>query len=383
MRAIDALLSVALFTAPLACQTIWIVDGDGGGQFTSITAAAQVANDGDIILVRYWSGLAVSWDFVLTKGLTIVGIGSNRAEVIGHLVIQGLTANQRVVLRSLQPDSLPGHAARVTVQQCAGAVVLDDVVLDGVAGAMSGDAGLEVAGSSHVAIGRSHLYGDVGVRVEGATVTCTDSTVLGRSNPGGPGATSPALQATNARLWLSSSLFSGGSNMNMGSWSGPGRNGLLLQGTAATLASCTVYGGYGLLGFAASIDLDAASSLTFDAATWLRDGIGGSGSVANAETGAVMGGIVSAQPADFVIDASPGDFAVLAVSLLEPQVTTPFGPLWLLPPTIDVVAVGMVPVRGTFTAPRGAPHGSAFAMQGIVLHQADVRLSTPLVSTTR
>ena len=191
----QTMAALFLCAAPLLAQTTWTVDVEGGGDFTTLQAAVDAASDGDTILVNYWSGLPVTWNFTLTKGLTIVGVGYQRAETRGHLVIANLPANRRVVLRSLQLSRLSSHPTSVTVQGCVGAVVFDDVVLDGAFGQMFGGPALTVASSHRVHVGRTQLTGAPGLAVDDATVTCTSSWIGGTTVVSGPGTTAPAVDA--------------------------------------------------------------------------------------------------------------------------------------------------------------------------------------------
>ncbi|MBL8729722.1 MAG: hypothetical protein JNM25_14940 [Planctomycetes bacterium] len=377
---IRAALGMFVLAAPLLGQHTWVVDVEGNGDFTDLPPAVAAAAPGDTILVAFWSGLAVHWSFTLSKGLTIVGQGLDRALVMGHLVVAGLPANQRVVLRSLQFDPVVGYPARVTVQDCAGAVVLDDLVLDGVSGLMFGDAALVVQSSHRVHLGRCQLTGSAGLVASEASVTCTGSAIFGASVSSGPGAAAPAVAAVGSRLWFANTLLSGGSNWNGGGFAGPGRSGLDLVDSQVVLADGDVIGGAGFGGFAPGVTFDAASSVEHDAASWVGGGISGTGVVATVETGILTGGIPPPTIGTITLDAAPGAFGLLLLSLPGPGVATPFGPCWLgwLPAPL---ACGPVPVARTLPPLGFLPHGFALTFQGVVLHGGRLRLSTPLVTT--
>lgn len=381
----DAMIREALgmfvLAAPLLGQHTWVVDVEGNGDFPDLPPAVAAAAAGDTILVNYWSGLAVHWDFTLTKGLTIIGQGSDRARVMGHLVVADLPADQRVVLRSLQFDPVVGYPARATVQDCAGAVVLDDLVLDGVSGLLFGDPALLVQGSHRVHIGRCQLTGSAGLVASAASVACTGSMIFGASVISGPGAAAPAVVATGSRLWFADALLSGGSNWNGGGFTGPGRSGLDLVASSVVLADGDIVGGAGFAGFAPGVTIDAASSVVRDAASWIGGGISGAGGVTTAETGILTGGIPPPTLGTITLDAAPGAFGFLLVSLPGPEIATPFGSYWLgwLP---FPLACGPVPVARALPPLSFLPHGFALAFQGVVLHGGHLRLSTPLVTTT-
>lgn len=376
-------LGVVVCANGLLGQQTWVVDvsGSGGGDFADLPPAVAAAAPGDTIVVDYWSGLAAHWDFTLTKGLTIVGRGIDRARVMGHLVIADLPANQRVVLRSLQFDPVVGYPARATVQDCAGAVVFDDVVLDGVSGLLFGDPALVVQQSRRVHVGRSRFFGSPGLAADDAVVTCTGSTIFGANVVSGPGAAAPAVRATQSRLWFADSLLSGGSNWNGGGFAGPGRSGLDLVGSNVTLADGDVVGGAGFAGFAPGITFDATSTIERDAASWIGGGASGAGVLTTAETGALTGGIPPPTTGTITLDAAPGALGLLVLSLPGPEVVTPFGSCWLAWLPLPL-AFGEVPVRRTLPPLWFLPRGFPLAVQGAVLHDGELRTSAPLMTTT-
>lgn len=380
MRSI--VLGVLVCANVLLGQQTFVVDVEGNGDFTSLGAAVQAASAGDTLVLTYWSGLPHSWSLTLSKGLTIVAAGPGRAEVIGHLVVADLPANERVVLRSLQLSVLAPYPVRLTLQNCAGMVVLDDVVLDGGYEQMFADAALTVADSRRVHIGRSQLSGDPSLLATNATVTCTDSWIAGTSVFSGPGSAGAAVAATSSRLWFAATTLAGGSNYNGGGFAGPGRGGLVLTSSMAVLADTRALGGAGVAGFAAGTTLDAASSLTRDAATSIGpiDGIAGAGTVANAETGSLSGGFAPPSDGTLRLTAAPGTLALVLVSLPGADVPTPFGPCWLgwLPAPL---AVGFAPLSRPLPSLAFLPRGFALTVQAAVLRGGTLRLSTPLVTT--
>jgi hypothetical protein len=379
-------LGVVVCANVLLGQQTWVVDVEGNGDFTSLAAAVQAASAGDTVLLTYWSGLPNAWNLTLSKGLTIIAASPTtypgRSEVIGHLVVADLPANERVVLRSLQLSVLAPYPVRVTVQHCAGLVVLDDVVLDGGYGQMFADAALTVVDSHRVHIGRTQLTGAAGLLATDATVTCTDSWIGGANVVSGPGTAGAAVAATSSRLWFAGTMLSGGSNYNGGGFAGPGRSGLVLASSTAVLADAQALGGFGVAGYAAGITLDAASSLTRDAATWIGpiDAIAGPGAVAMAETGSLSGGSDPPSDGRIRLAAAPGTLGLVLVSLPGAEVATPFGPCWLgwLPAPL---AIGFVPLSRPLPSLSFLPRGFALTLQAAVLHRGSLRLSTPLVTT--
>ncbi|MBK8098547.1 MAG: hypothetical protein IPK26_15665 [Planctomycetes bacterium] len=318
---------VGSFLAVAGAQQTWVVDAGYQGNLRTLQEAVNLASDGDIILIRYASGLPIDWTLTLNKSVAIVGDNGNpRAGVVGNLTIQGLQAHQRVVLRSLEPDPNNGTGtAQLTIQNCQGEVVLDDVRLSSET-AFSGSlgTGLTVQNSAHVALHRSSVIGGPAVAVGGSALTLTDTSVAGRTGARFLGSSFPGIEATGSRLWVSGGAIRGGGGIDV--WAGPSRPGLILRGSAAQVAG-TVLDGGSFLRPEAAVDLDAASNLVHDAATTIVTWISGStANVAAAETGRISGGLAAAsQPAVFSIDAAAGTFALLLLSLPGPEVMTPFG----------------------------------------------------------
>jgi hypothetical protein len=375
---------LCLASAAVAQRT-WIVDAGYNGHFLTVQDAVNAASDGDVILLQYSSGIVPSLDFTLTKGVAIIGDdGRPRAGAAGRLVISGLQAHQRVVLRSLEPDALLGSGTlRVSVQNCAGEVVIDNAWLtsDVPFGGSLGDS-LNVQDSHRVHVHRSTLIGWPAIQVTRATVTSSESRLFGRSGGRFTGGNGTGVVAADSRMWMSGgSCFGGGS---LDSRVGPGGIGLTLR-ASQVVAAATAFSGGSLLIPAPSVDLDAASWLTCDAAT--TSATPWAGAITNTsvvETGSVTGGLNGpGQPALFRIDAANGTAGAFAVSLTGAETPSPFGPLWLWQPGIAVLALGPMPLMATWTMPAAFPRGTPVAVQGLVIDQASVRLSTPLVSAVR
>lgn len=387
MRRVAIAALLLLFATVARTQQTWIVDNGQNGTFATIQAAVAAASDGDLILLRHAGTLSL--DFALSKGVRIVGDnGAPRSSVTGQLTISGLTASQQVVLRSLAAATSPNTSyAKILVENCVGQVVLDDVVLEtenqtwpyqqfGTA--------LEARNSAHVSLHRVNLHGMPAMVADHATITCTTATITGRSVT--PNSIAPltwlAVFARNSRLQFAScTLTGGGDYFRLNSVPS---SALRLYGSLATLAGGSVNGG-GFVILAPSVDLNAASWLEHDSATVFNAAMSGAtGNVSLAETGRITGGLGAVgQPATFDFAAIAGNSGFLALSLPGPEVATPFGPAWLFSATTDLVAMGQLPLQAVIAAPFNAPRGVALALQGAVLHQGAVRLSTPLVTALR
>jgi hypothetical protein len=108
MRLRRAVLSLAL-CASLASSVLantYIVDANGGGQFTDIQTAISAAQDGDVILVH--PGQYAS--FTLDKGLVIVGYGG--VDTLGTTQIVNVGSGQRAAVVNLQSQSHDGRGTR-------------------------------------------------------------------------------------------------------------------------------------------------------------------------------------------------------------------------------------------------------------------------------
>lgn len=377
-------LLLALTATTVTAQQTWIVDGGYLGNLQTLQEAVNLASDGDIILIRYASGLPIDWTLTLTKSVAILGDnGSPRAGVIGHLTIQGLQAHQRVVLRSLEPDPNNGTGtAQLTIQNCVGEVVLDDVRLASET-AFAGSLGpaMTIQASRHVALHRSSVIGGPAVVVDGSALTLSETGVAGRTGARFLGSSYPGIEATGSELWVSGGTVRGGGGLDV--WAGPSQPGLILRGGTAQVAGTVLDGGT-FLRPAAAVDLDAASNLVHDAATSIVTWTAGVGTVAVAETGRIQGGLAAAgQPTVFAIDAAAGTFALLALSLPGPEVVTPFGSGWLFAPTAALLGAGSVPLSATVTLPSAAPRGVAIAVQGLILDQGVLRWSAPVSTAVR
>jgi hypothetical protein len=108
-----AFAALVLFAPSLRANT-YTVDAGGGGQFTDIPPAIAFAQPGDVLLVQAGSYSA----FTLDKGLVIIGYGN--VLVGGTAQIVNVAVGQRAALVHVKPSD-------VTVEGCAGAVVLQDM----------------------------------------------------------------------------------------------------------------------------------------------------------------------------------------------------------------------------------------------------------------
>ncbi|MEO0652088.1 MAG: hypothetical protein AAFZ65_15550 [Planctomycetota bacterium] len=229
------------------------VDGSGGpGAFTTIQAAVDVAQDGDVILVD--SGIYGSFS-VDGKALDIAARPSAAPSIDGRIEISGLPASGRVLLSGLSVFSLlDGNPANdgpaLTVSNCAGRVRLQTCTFAGAdnvfqpqdcqgIGGLDGRTGLELHNSQTVILSRCTVSGGNGVsHIIG--LLCAETT------PGGEGG--DGIASTNTNLVLFSCSVVGGLG-GLGGSGGDGGNGVSAQNSNVFVASTNIQGGGGGFGF--------------------------------------------------------------------------------------------------------------------------------------
>jgi hypothetical protein len=214
---------------PALASEVHVVDASEGGDFTSLAAAAEVAADGDVLLVRpgnYPHSMVV----IDGKSLTIVKDGAGVVKSNSSIHVRNLPADKEVHLSGLSyPDtyvySNSGH-----------------VLIEGFEPAYySGDCMLHISDSSSVTVTDSVLRG-----TDGWDIT------HGEDNYGADGLL--ALEVTDSTVTLYATDAEGGSGDD-GAWlpcgiGGDGGAGLLVHDTASRVrhSGCTFtegIGGYG------------------------------------------------------------------------------------------------------------------------------------------
>jgi hypothetical protein len=125
--------AASALASPRASADVLFVDGDGGGQFTSLQAAVFAAVDGDTIVVDGGGPLDVyDTAYVVGTSLTIVGRADEfgvRPRIDGWLDVRDVPAGGSVVVRGLEIESPePGFFA-LQVLDVAGSFLAEDLVL--------------------------------------------------------------------------------------------------------------------------------------------------------------------------------------------------------------------------------------------------------------
>lgn len=226
-------VSAIAFTAPRT----WIVDVNGSGDFRDIPPALAAASDGDIILVKpgAYSGFTLSKKVTVKAETTVVQIGK-------PIVIDSVPAGTGgAVVSGIEVTAATWP--QLTVNQCAGDVVLESITLDD--GSGSGTVpGIDIESSASVSIYDSHMAPFVGSF--GPMVTVVDSSVRvcradwtgGMSIQGGVGET--AVWADHSTLVFEEPKITGGHGFDAFGWMGhydgePGTGGLAMYANYCTI----------------------------------------------------------------------------------------------------------------------------------------------------
>ncbi|MEM7305792.1 MAG: hypothetical protein AAF682_03945 [Planctomycetota bacterium] len=220
MRSATLLLCVSIGLASRAqAATLTVGPPGSGAQFDQIQSAVDAAQPGDVILVQPGSYAKVTVD----KPLRILGDGSGPvvigASLANGVVVEDIAAGQELVLSGVEVQATPAglpEPASVLVRDCAGTVVLHDLLVD-------------FPGSQ------------VGVQVE----DCARAVLLAcRVLDGGAVDVVPTTGAVTVRdseLWLADSELVGLSPAFFSV--APGNHGLRLSGSTARVWRSTLRGG--------------------------------------------------------------------------------------------------------------------------------------------
>jgi hypothetical protein len=252
-RSLSRLASVtaSLLVLALGARATIVVDPAGGGDFTSLAEALQVAADGEQILVKAGTYLPSSiGSFSISgKGLSICAEAGALVRIAG-LSVSAVPAGHWVIVRGLVLDPAVSGSTffgepGVEVQG-PGAVWLEDCTLLGTNGSASGGFGFG-------------LVGEAGAQVhDGGSLILERCTVIGGNGKdavGGmfsgtpPSAGAPGVRVEHGRVALHDCTVTGGN----GGASGPNQNialspdggaGVMVDTDGfADIAGCTVTGG--------------------------------------------------------------------------------------------------------------------------------------------
>ncbi|MCR9245861.1 MAG: hypothetical protein NXI31_12585 [bacterium] len=190
-----ARLALALVCSPVLAQQTWVVDPNGGGDFTDLQVAFNTVSAGDTVLVRDGNYTGV---VTLDKPLTVIGDSTAGVDIWwlrvgplttpGHVVIASLnvgaalaldapvsldavdcayvwTQNHSVLMRECRFG--PNNQSAPGLHVASGDVVVQNCVLRGAPSTVWITRGCNVSGS-HPAL-----------RVQGGTVTVANSNLAG------------------------------------------------------------------------------------------------------------------------------------------------------------------------------------------------------------
>ncbi|MEZ6013975.1 MAG: hypothetical protein R3F49_02575 [Planctomycetota bacterium] len=281
-------LWVAALPAAALASDVHVVDAAGGGAHTTIQAAVQAAQDGDVILVR--AG-AYAGDVTLGAS-SLVLVGEGAPQVLGHVLVQNLDSDDTLAMSGFVVSPPRGtfpfafYRGAVDVRQCRGPVRLQDCVLRG-----ADEAGVgplpDHAPSLFVADGGPGLYAEMS-----HDVALVDSQAFGGVGALGVVAVSgwggEAVFALDvAHLTVARSVVRGGRG---GDGDDPGDGGAgarIFGGTTLHLAYAALFGGDAgcWAGFMSSPGwmVDGGDGLVRGAGThtWDFDGVFGGGADAS------------------------------------------------------------------------------------------------------
>lgn len=387
MRAVKLLPALALL-APLGAQSTWIVNADGGAgvHFSSLATAVAAAVDGDTIVCQHPTFGSSLGGFTTSKALTIVG------DAAGVPLTTNLTPIQVVGLPAGRTFRMAGFQAvldgelRITVQNCAGNVVLDNLqarepdfffpttpaidisnctsvvlrdVVDFGVPAVRVTASRVVLTSCWLGVTRIGLGGGPCLLANGADVDVVQPNFRTAGFQQAPNVPYPAIEATNSLLRIAGSgtaVVSGGPPLSATGGSAVVANG----GIVTRDANVTFAAGVGQ-----AVATGTAAFFTRPVpATWTQ-------MVAT-----------PGQPLVFSSSAPAGSAVWLALGPSGPQASTPLGWLGLEPTGFVVLPVaiagGVLPVTHLAVVPPALPRGQAFAAQPLVWDGVSLQLGAPV-----
>lgn len=200
--------------ANLAAQgRTWIVDiaNGTGTDFTNLPPAISAAADGDLIFVRRGNYFGATTG----KALTILGDGARFDISSTGFTVSALPAGRDFVLRGFLFD---GFGTQLTVQNCAGRVLLDGLRMNPVPSSVTRGPALSISNSALVTIHDLTATGSPAVVATSSTVHITNSSLTGLSAVLSPlrFEAQPGLRVTGSRVDISNSGLAGGDGVVSG-----------------------------------------------------------------------------------------------------------------------------------------------------------------------
>jgi len=260
-----ARLGVAwLALAAPALAGVLIVDPNGFGDYRTIQAGIDAAGNGDIVLVRPIDNCCETAT-IAGKSLTLVAdVGAGEPTARLDLTISGVPAGGQVVVRGFRPTTTASSDSGILlVQDCAGAVWIEDCAFKGEDFFFFVQTGAEVRNSSAVSFTRCVIAGSEGM----------DGNPSFPPSPGAPGANGVLIVDSTVAFHecVLTAGDGGGSTFYGGA---DGGHGVELQNSLALLSGCTVSGGdagFGgggpVIGHGLLVDATSAAHLLDDSIT--------------------------------------------------------------------------------------------------------------------
>lgn len=359
------------FVAALNAQTTWIVDPNGGGNFTDLGAAIAAASHDDTLLIRG----GVYPPQIVNKQLHFVGDGP------------GPTRIDRLHLQPLGPAGIASFRDLVVIElRCDHDSIVENVQAAHVLVSQSATVSLRGCGLG-AGTPFSAIQTSPALMIMDANVALNSCTVNGnRSAPWGSHClTGGCVTMNDGRLAITDSTLTGSPG---GPASGcasalPGYALSVWSGTVR-LTRSTVTGGSGSGTQSAAVFLDTPATLYRDASVVVSPSATPGtlepypGTTANsAPPGAAITATVHGEPS--------GPAALIAgLGLRAPQ-PTPLGEAWIDPASYVVLRIGFGDAMGdlaaTITLPAAAPMNLPITFQGLTLPatSTDLVLGAPVV----
>ncbi|MCR9245085.1 MAG: hypothetical protein NXI31_08630 [bacterium] len=378
--------------APLIAQSTWVVDSQNrpGAQFSDLQSAVSAATAGDTILVRYVDPLTSPYaGAVITKGVTIVGVGASpqplgRPGFVGSLRVELLPADEHVVLRDLRiaPFGSGSTSANchLLIRSNAGSVHLQNVDRATVSSPLSTLNQWLVADSGLVTMT------DCGFATVGSlgTMRVQDVDLLSMHRcqlESGVQSTLPTLRVERGELVLVDSVLLGSA-------------GFLTSGPAASLCDSalqiagqsTVSSGPGVA-IAGSLGGSCAGVSTVEVSPTSTAGFATGVIVSQASVVAMGASVDPARAMATLVLGEPNGLGLIAagVPATNPGPFLGLGNAWLEPATAFLVLALPLDAtgRGVWQAQLAAslPTGTSVWLQGVVLGATGASLTTPTVLT--
>ncbi len=375
LRTFAAFAALAVAVLAQAQAGVAIVDAGGGGNYTTVQAAVNAASAGDIVLVR--AGTYVESVTVAGKGIVIAADPAGSTFSLRGLIVSGVPAGQTFAIRGASSELYLGFfqaSASIAVQNCTGAVRIEDVAWTAAAGyggpfgfaTVPGSPALVAANCAALAIVHSTLGGGRG------SDYCNCGAIASYyGSAGGAGA-----DVSGGRVEVVDSTIRGGAGGAYWPSQGyaPGGLGMKIANGAAMIAGSTIQGG-DFVGDGLVVATPAAPVVLFDS-TIASGSQGGAVLVAgpgdtlalpgNARHLAVTSPVREGQTVSVDLKGTGGDLVLLVLGVQGATLPVPGVAGWLLvaPPLQGPFVLAVLPPSGALMLTASAPSLTSAALTG-------------------